>query len=56
MFFSEAVGKTVSFPVGTLFFDGWLSELRADGVVFSSNDERHTLRMRLWARQLKSEG
>ena len=56
MFFSEAVGKTVSFPVGTLFFDGWLSELRAEGVVFSSNDERHTLRMRLWAHQVKSEG
>jgi hypothetical protein len=56
MFFSEAIGKTVSFPVGTLFFDGWLSELRADGVVFSSNDQQHTTRMRLWARSLKSVG
>jgi len=53
MFFSEAVNQTVSFPVGTLFFDGWLSELRTEGVVFSSNDERHTLRMRSWARSLK---
>lgn len=56
MFFSEAVGKTVSFPVGTLFFDGWLSELRTDGVVFSSNDDRHTLRMRAWAHSIKGEG
>jgi hypothetical protein len=56
MFFSEAVGKTVSFPVGTLFYDGWLSELRTEGVVFSSNDERHTSRMRAWAHSIKSEG
>ena len=53
MFFSEAVNQTVSFPVGTLFFDGWLSELRTEGVVFSSNDARHTLRMRSWARSVK---
>jgi len=53
MFFSQAVGQTVSFPVGTLFFDGWLSELRVEGVVFSSNDERHTARMRSWAHSVK---
>ena len=26
MFFSEAAGRTVSFPVGTMFYDGWVTE------------------------------
>jgi hypothetical protein len=56
MFFSEATGRTLSFPVGTLFFDGWLSELRPEGVVFSSNDDRRTVRMRSWARSIKTAG
>jgi hypothetical protein len=55
MFFSQAVGKTVSFPLGTLFFDGWLTELRPEGVVFSSTDRR-VLRMRSWARSIKNAG
>ena len=54
MFFSEAAGKTLSFPIGTMFYDGWLIELRPDGVVFSSNDERRTLRMRSWARSVRN--
>ncbi len=56
MFFSQAAGKTVSFPVGTVFFDGWLTELRPEGVVFSSNDDRRIVRMRSWARSLKNLG
>ena len=56
MFYSEAVGKTISFPVGTLFFDGWLSELRPEGVVFSFNDYARTVRMRSWARSVKNVG
>ena len=56
MFFSEAAGKTISFPVGTMFFDGWLTELRPEGVVFSSNDDRRTIRMRSWARSIKNNG
>jgi hypothetical protein len=56
MFFSQAAGKTVSFPVGTMFFDGWLTELRPEGVVFSSNDDRRIIRMRSWARSLKNLG
>ena len=54
MFMSEAVGKTVSFPVGTMFFDGWLSEVRAEGVVFNFNDGRGTVRMQSWARSVKT--
>ena len=53
MFFSEAANRTVSFPVGTLFYDGWLTELRPEGVVFSSNDERRSLRMRSWGRSIR---
>ena len=56
MFFSEAAGKTVSFPLGTLFFDGWLAELRPEGVVFGSTDDRRTVRMRSWARSFKNAG
>ena len=56
MFYSEAAGRTVSFPVGTEFHDGWLSELRPDGVVFASKDDRRTVRLRSWARALRSVG
>lgn len=54
MFISEAVGKTVSFPVGTMFYDGWLSEVRPEGVVFNFNDGRGTVRMQSWARSAKT--
>lgn len=56
MFFSQAAGKTVSFPVGTVFYDGWLTELRPEGVVFSSNDDRRIVRMRSWARSIRNLG
>jgi hypothetical protein len=56
MFFSEAAGKTLSFPVGTMFFDGMLAELRPEGVVFSFNDVGRTIRMRSWARSIKNNG
>lgn len=54
MFFSEAANRTVSFPVGTLFYDGWLTELRAEGVVFSFNDARRTVKMRSWGRSIRT--
>jgi hypothetical protein len=56
MFYSEAVGKTISFPVGTMFFDGWLTELRPEGVVFSFNDYARTVRLRSWARSIRNNG
>jgi hypothetical protein len=56
MFYSEAVGKIISFPTGTMFFDGWLTELRPEGVVFSFNDYSRTVRLRSWARSLKNVG
>ena len=54
MFMSETVGKTVSFPIGTMFFNGWLSEVRPEGVVFNFNDGRGTVRMQSWARSVKT--
>jgi hypothetical protein len=53
MFFSEAANRTISFPVGTLFYDGWLTELRPEGVVFSTNDRNRSLRMRSWGRSIR---
>jgi hypothetical protein len=54
MFFSAAADRTVSFPVGTMFYDGRMIELRPDGVVFSFFDERRTVRMRSWQRAIRS--
>ena len=56
MFYSEAAQRTVSFPIGTVFYDGWLSELRPEGVVFASGDNYRTARLRSWARALRSVG
>jgi len=56
LFYSEAAARTFSFPIGTRFYDGWLSELRTDGVVFASYGERPTAKLRSWARALRSVG
>ncbi len=54
LFYSETAARTFSFPVGTMFHDGWLTELRPEGVVFSYGDTRRTVRMRSWARSLRA--
>lgn len=54
MFYSQTADRTISFPVGTRFNDGWLSELRPEGVVFGFWDERRTIRMRPWSRTTKA--
>ena len=56
MFISESAGKYFSFPVGTMFFDGWLTEVRPEGVVFSFNDGKGTVRMRSWTRSIGKNG
>ena len=57
LFYSEAAGRTLSFPVGTLFADGWLTELRPEGVVFATGeDTRRAYRLRSWARSLRNVG
>jgi len=58
LFYSEAAARTFSFPIGTRFNDGWLSEVRPEGVVFASstNDQRTVTRLRSWARSLRTVG
>jgi len=56
MFYSEAAGKTISFPVGTMFNDGWIAELRPEGVVFGTGTENKQYRLRSWARSLRNVG
>jgi hypothetical protein len=56
MFYSRVAEKTLSFPVGTRFYDGWLTELRPEGVVFSFVDNDRTVRMRSWSRSIQGAG
>lgn len=56
LFYSEAAARTFSFPIGTVFNDGWLSELRPEGVVFTSGETYRTAKLRSWARALRSVG
>ena len=57
LFYSDAAGRTLSFPVGTLFADGWLTELRPEGVVFATGEgAARTHRLRSWARSLRNVG
>jgi hypothetical protein len=57
LFYSEAAARTFSFPVGTMFNDGWLSEITPQGVIFAWTDDRRTFtKLRSWARALRSVG
>ena len=55
MFYSAAADQTFSFPVGTHFFDGWLVELRPEGVVFGFNDQYSTMRLKSWGRSIRTK-
>lgn len=52
MFYSQALDKTFSFPVGSRFYDGVLIELRPEGVAFSYSDTAHTLQLKPWEHSL----
>ncbi len=54
MFYSQSADRTVSFPVGTRFFNGWLAALRPEGVVFNFDDQFRTSRLKSWGRSIKS--
>jgi len=58
LFYSEAAARTFSFPIGTMFNDGWLSEVRPDGVVFASYSKngQTVTKLRSWARSLRTVG
>ncbi len=55
MFYSQSADRTFSFPVGTQFYDGWLTEIKSEGVVFSLNDQYRTMKLRSWVRSIKSK-
>ncbi len=54
MFYSQAADRTLSFPAGTRFYDGWLLEITAEGVVFRFNDEMRTVRLKSWGRSIRN--
>jgi len=56
LFYSEAAARTFSFPIGTMFYDGWLSKIEPEGVIFAMNDAHRTTKLRSWARALRSVG
>lgn len=47
--FSRALKKTLSFPVGTRLFDGWIGEVRSEGVTFVIDGKVRTSRVKLWS-------
>ncbi len=55
MFYSQSADRTFSYPVGAQFYDGWLTEIKAEGAVFSFNDQYRTVKLKSWARAIKSK-
>jgi len=55
MFYSQSADRTFSYPVGTQFYDGWLTEIKSEGAVFSFNDQNRTMKLKSWARSIKSK-
>lgn len=52
MFFSKAVNQTISFPVGSRFFDGWLVGYRPDGVELNPYGQNTTY-SKPWGKEAK---
>lgn len=53
MLYSQALQQTFSFPIGTPFYDGWLVELRPDGVGFGVNNQNGAVFLKGWADSVK---
>ncbi len=53
MLYSQALMQTFSFPIGTPFYDGWLVELRPDGVGFGVNNQNGAVYLKNWANSVK---
>ncbi len=54
MFYSIAADRTLSFAVGTRFYDAWLRDIRPDGVVFGFDDKYFSTRLKSWGRSIKT--
>ncbi len=53
MFFSQTMNRTMSFPIGARFFDGWLVGKRPEGVEFSGYG-KNTILVKQWERDIKT--
>jgi hypothetical protein len=53
MLYSQALQQTFSFPIGTPFYDGWLVEMRPDGVGFGVNNQNGAVFLKGWANSIK---
>ena len=53
MLYSQALQQTFSFPIGTPFYDGWLAELRPDGVGFANANQNGAVFLKGWAHSVK---
>lgn len=51
--YSLALKRTFSFPVGTKLFDGWIGEVRAEGVAFVMDGKVRTSRVKPWSSSIK---
>lgn len=54
IFYSRAADRTLSFPIGTRFYDAWLTDVRDDGVVFRFDDVYNSTRLKSWGRSIKT--
>jgi len=53
IFYSQAAGRTLSFPRGTRFYDAWLQDITSEGVLFNFYDERNQpVRLKSWGRSM----
>lgn len=53
MFYSRALKRTFSFAVGSKLFDGWIGEVRAEGVAFVMDGRTRTSRVKIWSSSIK---
>lgn len=53
MLHSQALKQTFSFPIGTPFYDGWLVEMRPDGVGFANANQNGAVFLKGWAHSIK---
>jgi hypothetical protein len=53
LFFSRALKRNLSFQLGAKLFDGWIAEVRPEGVAFVLEGRVKTTRVKLWSSSTK---
>ena len=51
--YSRALKRTFSFAVGSKLFDGWIAEVRSEGVAFVMDGRTRTTRIKIWSSSIK---